>query len=102
MSKSERRSKYPIETNCFGPEEVRSLVVAFENTCAALPSARHVRTREDMAARIVSIAVGGERDATKIYLRCLDELQRQGVSVFGGPASVSARPRVSTVSKKAD
>jgi hypothetical protein len=85
MNNTSHLLKFPIETNCFDPDEVRSLVVAFENACAAVP--KKLISHTDIAARVVSIAIGGERDANEIYLKCLDELQRQGISIFPGTAS---------------
>ncbi len=67
---------YPfLENNNFDPEEVLELSVAYENACAALTGAsKSSKFRESIAARIVSIAIGGERDATRIYMQCLKEL----------------------------
>jgi hypothetical protein len=67
---------YPfLEHNNFNPEEVTELSVAYENACAAVSGAsKSEKLRESIAARIVSIAIGGERDATRIYMQCLKEL----------------------------
>jgi hypothetical protein len=72
------RVKAPIDTS-FTPEEVHCLSVAFAYTCSALNSASEFQLdQEYIAARIISIALAGERDPVNIYLRCLQELQTRG------------------------
>lgn len=67
---------YPfLVINNFNPEEITELTVAYENTCAAVPGAyKSDKIKERIAARVISIAIGGERDATNIYMQCLKEL----------------------------
>jgi hypothetical protein len=80
--------KFDSAANSFGPKEVHSLIVALENTCAAVLGPRPSPVRERIAAMIVSIAIAGERDATNIYLKCLDQLQHDGVPVFRSPVAI--------------
>ena len=59
---------------CFEPEELYELGVAFENACAAIAEGqRSEALRETIARRIILWATLGERDATKLYLKTLDQ-----------------------------
>ena len=68
-------SVVPIfRNNVFTPHEVRALEIAYLNACAAVGAAtQSPEVKERVATKIVSIAMSGERDPTRIYLRFIED-----------------------------
>jgi hypothetical protein len=64
----------PSDNHAFAPDEVHALEVAYLNACAAVGAAEHSQEfKEKVAIKIVSIAMCGERDATRIYLQFMEK-----------------------------
>lgn len=62
----------------FDPEAVEAISIAFERVCAALMGAQQSELiRENVAIKIIAIALAGERDSTKLYLRCMEMYQNK-------------------------
>jgi hypothetical protein len=68
-----RNSKFKrYENNLFEPQEVKSLEVAYLNACAATGVTGHSPgLKEQVAQRIMAIALAGERDPVNIYVSFL-------------------------------
>jgi hypothetical protein len=62
----------PYENNLFEPHEVKSLEVAYLNACAATGvEGQSPAFKEQVARRIMAIALAGERDPINIYVSFL-------------------------------
>jgi hypothetical protein len=65
-----------IRRESFDPEAVQAISIAFENVCAALMGAQQSELiRETVAIKIIALALAGEHDSTKLYLRCMEMYQ---------------------------
>lgn len=66
---------HPLESFAFGPEEIQSVVKAYDDALAALGLARcdDPATRL-LAKKIIEVARAGERDPIKIRRRAIEKL----------------------------
>ena len=61
-----------IDASLFEPQDIEALNVAFLNACAAVGADANPGLKEQVANRIVSLALAGERDPTNLYLRFME------------------------------
>ena len=71
-----------ISDNSFSPEDIEALDIAYTNACAAVGANDDAKLKESIAYKILTFALGGERDSTKLYLRfmqtCAQQMHQSG------------------------